>query len=152
MNLSSILSPEAVLPRLDASSKKQALRIMAAQAEALTGLDADEIFDVLMEREHKSGTGVGSGAAIPQGRFEGLSRPYALFATLTRPVEFGAPDGQPVDLIFLLLIGGVAGTEHVKSMAVASRLLRDKKLCAAMRIATDAGALHALLTSREEDV
>lgn len=151
MHLSAILSSNAVLPRLDCSTKKQALKLISEHAERITGLEADDIFDVLMEREHKSGTGVGDGAAIPHGRFERLKKTCALVATLKRPVEFGAFDGKPVDILFTLLAPSSSPTEHVKGMALASRLLRDKKFCQAMRVATDAAVLYSLLTSRDED-
>lgn len=151
MKLHSILSPEAVFPHLECASKKQALKALSEHAEALTGVDAGEIFDVLMEREHKSGTGVGDGAAVPHGRFEALTKTCMLFATLKRPIEFGAFDGKPVDILFTLLVPTSAHMEHVKGMALATRLLRDKKLCQALRVANDADTLYAILTARAED-
>ncbi len=152
MKLPVILSTKAILPWLDCPTKKNALRLLSAHAEPLTGLDADTIFDVLMQREQAVCTGVGGGAAIPQGRFENLTKTFALFATLEHPVEFGAADGEPVDLIFVLLSPVTANTEHLKSIALASRLLRNKELCQALRLIKDAGALYALLTASSDDV
>lgn len=152
MQLASILSKEAVLPRLGSATKKQALKAIAAQAESITGLEAADVFDGLMDREHASCTGVGGGVAIPQARFEGLKKTCAVFATLSHAVEFGAADGKPVDLLFALLVPKSAPTDQVKSMALASKLLRDKKLCQALRLTSDAAAMHALLTATDENI
>lgn len=147
MTLAALLSKDAVLPRLDAISKKQALKMLAVQAEKLTGLDNADIFSVMMEREQAGCTGVGEGISIPHGRFEHLDKIHALFATLSRPVEFGSADGKPVDVVFMLMTPSSANTEHLKAMAVVSRLLRDKALMRTLRDTTDAEKMHTLLTT-----
>ncbi len=152
MNLSSILQPEAVIPHLPARDKKQALKLMASPAAKITGLPEREIFSVLLEREHIGCTGMGNGVCIPHGRFEGLKRPYALFARLDKPIEFGAADGRPVDLIFLLLTPTKANTDHLKALATVSRLLRDKELCRNLRGTNDASKLHDMLVAENEEV
>lgn len=139
------------MPQLPARDKKQALKLMAVQAEKITGLSEKEIFSTLIEREHIGCTGMGNGVCIPHGRFEEMKRPQALFARLDRPIEFGAADGKPVDLIFLLLTPAEANTEHLKALAAISRLLRDKVFCADLRHTTDAKLLHTLITTRELD-
>ena len=152
MHIASILPPEAVVADLSARDKKQVLKLLAAQASKLTGLSEREIFSVLMEREHIGCTGMGNGVCIPHGRFDKLKGLHAVFAKLQKPVEFGAADGRPVDLIFLLLSPSTANTEHIKALATISRLLRHKSLCESLRKAHDAKTLHSLLTSeRGED-
>ena len=151
MNLATILPPEAVIPLLPAQDKKHALKLMAAQAARLTGLSEREIFSVLLEREQIGCTGMGNGVCIPHGRFEALKGLHAVFARLERPIEFGAVDGRPVDLIFLLLTPKAANTEHLKALATISRTLRDKQLCAELRKTGDAAKLHALLVARRDD-
>ena len=151
MNLASILPLEGVLPQLPARDKKQALRLLAVQAATLTGISEKEIFSTLIEREQIGCTGMGNGVCIPHGRFDGMQRPQALFARLDKAIEFGAADGKPVDLIFLLLTPAKANTEHLKALATISRLLRDKVFCTDLRQTTDAKLLHTLLTTRELD-
>ena len=97
-------------------------------------------------------TGMGNGVCIPHGRFAGLDSPIAILATLPRPIEFGAVDGKPVDVIFMLLTPDSANTEHLKALATISRILRDKDLCQSLRMTDDAATIHALLTAnRTED-
>ncbi|MEK7819899.1 MAG: PTS IIA-like nitrogen regulatory protein PtsN [Pseudomonadota bacterium] len=150
MDIADILTPDAVVPALRATSKKQALQDLARRAEALTGIDERAIFDVLMERERLGTTGVGNGIAIPHGKLPNIQRLRGLFARLEKPIDFQSIDDQPVDLIFLLLAPETAGADHLKALARVSRLLRDKATCEKLRGTKDAEALYALLTESRE--
>ncbi len=150
MDITDILTPDAVVSALRATSKKQALQDLARRAEALTGVDERAIFDVLMERERLGTTGVGNGIAIPHGKLPALTRLYGLFARLEKPIDFQAIDDQPVDLIFLLLAPETAGADHLKALARVSRLLRDKATCEKLRGTDEGEALYALLTESRE--
>lgn len=146
MEISELLTVEGVIPKLHATSKKQALQELAKQAAAITGLHERAIFDVLLERERLGTTGVGNGIAIPHGKLPDLTRLYGLFARLEKPIDFDSIDEQPVDLIFLLLAPESAGADHLKALARVSRLLRDKAGCEKLRGTDSAEALYAILT------
>ena len=72
-----------------------------------------------------------------------------LFAQLSEPVEFDAVDGEPVDIVFLLLAPEGAGADHLKSLARISRLLRERGSVEKLRASKDAAALYAVLTQEE---
>ena len=145
MELSTLLPQGAVLARLPVRDKKQALKQLAAFASRRANLPEREIYQVLMARENLGCTGMGGGVCIPHGRFEDLSGIQAVLATLEEPIDFGAADGRPVDIICLLLTPLDANTEHLKALAVLSRLLRDKELCARLRSAPDDPSLQTTL-------
>lgn len=149
MELQELVPQEAVIPALRASSKKQALLELAARASDITGVDAREINDVVLEREKLGTTGVGQGVAIPHGKLPGLDRLYGVFARLSQPIDFESIDEQPVDLVFLLLAPEDAGADHLKALAKVSRLLRNKGTCSKIREADGADAIHALLAVQE---
>lgn len=146
MEISDLITPEGVIAKLKVSSKKQALQELAQRAAKITGLSERRIFEGLIARERLGTTGVGQGIAIPHAKFEELDRLYALFARLDHPIDFDAVDERPVDLIFVLLAPGDAGAEHLKALALVSRLLRNQAVCAKLRGSDDAAALYALLT------
>lgn len=146
MEIAEILSPEAVIANLKATSKKQALQELARKAAAITGLSERTITDVLIERERLGSTGVGHGIAIPHGKLEKLDRMVGVFARLDKPIAFESIDERPVDLVFMLLAPLSAGAAHLKSLARVSRLLRDRSACEKLRGATSADALYAVLT------
>jgi len=146
MDLSDLISAEAVLPSLKANSKKQALQAIAEKAAMLTGLDEREILDTLVQREKLGSTGVGGGIAIPHGKPQKLTRMFGLFARLAKPIDFEALDDQPVDLIFLLLAPEGAGADHLKALARIARHLREQGVATKLRSATDTTAVYAVLT------
>jgi PTS system nitrogen regulatory IIA component len=146
MDLSDLISAEAVLPSLKVNSKKQALQAVAERAAALTGLEEREIFETLVQREKLGSTGVGGGIAIPHGKPQKLGRMFGLFARLAKPIDFEALDDQPVDLIFLLLAPEGAGADHLKALARIARHLREPGVAAKLRSAADTTALYAVLT------
>jgi PTS system nitrogen regulatory IIA component len=147
MPLNDLVAPEAVVPSLRVNSKKQALQELAARAAAICGRNEREIFEVLLQRERLGSTGIGSGIAIPHGKLAKLDRLYGVFARLERPVDFESLDGQPVDLMFLLLAPEAAGADHLKALARIARLLRDPEIARKLRESRDAEAIYAVLTA-----
>ena len=143
------LSPEAIAPGLKSASKKQALHDLAVQASRLVGRDEREIFDTLLQRERLGSTGIGEGIAIPHGKLPKLDRLFGLFARLERPIDFEAIDGEPVDMLFLLLAPEGAGADHLKALARIARMLREPGIHERIRAARDANALYAVLTQEQ---
>jgi PTS system nitrogen regulatory IIA component len=146
MLLSDLLAPQAVVPALKVNSKKQALQELAGRAAAACGRNEREVLEVLMQRERLGSTGIGNGIAIPHGKLAKLERLCGAFARLERPVDFEALDGQPVDLMFLLLAPEGAGADHLKALARIARLLRDGETTRKLRESRDAESLYAVLT------
>ena len=146
MPLLEFLSPEAVLPALRVNAKKQALHEIAAHASSLTALEERPIFESLWQRERLGSTGIGDGIAIPHGKLPGLDHLFGLVARLERPIDFEALDGQPVDIIFLLLAPEGAGADHLKALARVARVLRDPGTPERIRGTRDAAALYAVMT------
>jgi PTS system nitrogen regulatory IIA component len=145
MTITDLVAPEAIISALKVNSKKQALQELATRAAALTGQIDKVIFDVLMQREKLGTTAVGYGVAIPHGKLAKLDRLFGLFARLERPIDFEAMDGQPVDLVFLLLAPEGAGADHLKALARIARLLRDQDVAKKLRASRDAQAIYSVL-------
>src|SRR5262245_42591314 len=145
MLLTDLVAPTAIIPALRVNSKKQILQELAAKAAELCGQSERTILEILQQREKLGSTGVGNGIAIPHGKLSKLGKLFGLFARLERPVEFEALDGQPVDLVFLLLAPEAAGADHLKALARVARLLRDADVARKLRDSRDAEALYAVL-------
>jgi nitrogen PTS system EIIA component len=146
MSLTQLLKPDAVLAALRVNGKKQALQEMSERSALVSGLPAREIFDAILQRERLGSTGVGDGVAIPHGKLAKCRSIFGVFARLERPIDFEAPDGLPVDLIFMLIAPEAAGADHLKALAASARLLRNGAVAAQLRATKDPTALYALLT------
>ena len=149
MHLGDFISPDSVIPSLKAKTKKQLLQELSARAARLTGLPERDIFDVLWQRERLGSTGLGQGIAIPHGKLHGLKRIVGIFARLAEPIDFDAADGEPVDIVFLLLAPEGAGADHLKALARISRLLREGSAVGKLRASKDTSAIYAVLTEGE---
>jgi len=145
MLLTELVAPNGVIPALKVNNKKQVLQELAAKAADLSGQSERTILEILQQREKLGSTGVGGGVAIPHGKLPKLAKLFGLFARLDRPVDFEALDGQPVDLVFLLLAPETAGADHLKALARVARLLRDADVVRKLRDSRDAEALYAVL-------
>ncbi len=150
MHLSEFLDFEAIKTALPGGSKRALLQQLSSLAAHRTGLDAPAILASVTERERLASTGCGQGVAIPHGKVEGAARIYCLFARLAEPVGYKAIDGQPVDLVFLLLSPPDAGAEHLKALAAISRVTRNAVTLEKMRGARSSDALAAVLMGADE--
>ncbi len=146
MDLGDLIKPEGVIASLKAKSKKQVLHELSHKAAELTGVDERAIFETLLQRERLGSTGLGRGIAIPHGKPPGLKRITCVFARLESPIDFEATDGEPVELVFLLLAPADAGADHLKALARISRLLRDQLSLEKLKASRDRAALYAVLT------
>jgi PTS system nitrogen regulatory IIA component len=146
MEFREFLSPDAVTAHQRATSKKQLFQDIAARATDVYGLDARAVFESLCERERLGSTAMGRGVAAPHARIPSLARICATFSRLEKPLDFDAPDGEPVDLVFALFAPEDAGSDHLLALARVSRALRDPALCAKLRSCADTAALYAVLT------
>jgi PTS system nitrogen regulatory IIA component len=145
MTLDQLVGPDAILIGITPPSRKAAFHLLAQQLAPALGVEADAIFQALAEREKLGTTGFGGGIAIPHGRVAGISGIHAAVAILAQPIDYGAVDQRPVDLLFALLAPEDAGALHLKALARVSRALRDPHFAARLRGARDAGAVRAIL-------
>ena len=86
MDIGELLAEDGIVLRSGASSKRQALHVVAEAAANAMGLDAGRVMDALLEREALGSTGLGSGVAVPHARIEGLQRIFGVFVRLDTPV------------------------------------------------------------------
>lgn len=103
------------------------------------------IRDALGAREALGSTGLGRGVAIPHGRSAAIDSPRAAFVRLSTPIEFGAPDARPVDLVAALLVPSHFTDQHLQLLAELAEMFSDAELTQSLRVAVDAAALRKKL-------
>jgi len=149
MDIGELLAQDGIVLRSGASSKRQALQVVAETAAQALGLDAADLFDALMEREALGSTGLGSGVAVPHARINGLDEVRAVFVRLDTPVAYGAVDDRPVDLLFGLFAPPMDGAQHLRALAAVSRAMRSNELREQLRQARTGDAIHALFVREQ---
>ena len=151
MTISSLLTPDLVLPALPARAKAEVLETLAAHVgRAHPQVDVGCLVSAINERERLSTTALENGIAIPHVRLPGLAVPLAALARTTSGVSCGAADGQPTRLFLLLAVSAEQPGGLLKLLANAARLLSDARCRAELLEAPSAVELLAVLREHEE--
>ena len=147
MNLVSRLLPlNHVLLDLDVSSKKRLFEQIGLLFENTRQIPRSRVFDSLFDREKLGSTGLGYGVAIPHGRIKTLKEPACAFVRTTTPIAFEAPDGQPVNLVFAMLVPEHATEAHLELLSELAQMFSDARLRESLAATGDVQAAHRLIT------
>jgi PTS system nitrogen regulatory IIA component len=143
MRIAEFLSPSDTVIDVRAQDKARLLNELCNRAATTLKLDADNVCAEILKREELGSTAVGGGVAIPHARLEHLAKPFGMLARLRKPIDFDAIDGQPVDLVFLLLLPNSAPAEQLSALATVARRLRDPVTVRELRRAVDNASVYA---------
>jgi mannitol/fructose-specific phosphotransferase system IIA component (Ntr-type) len=109
---------------LAAADKAAAIRELAAAATEGKGTVVDEVVQAIEERERMYSTGLGYGVAMPHARSGELTDVRLAAGVSAVPIDFGAIDGEPVRLFFLLVGPEREAGTHVKALSRLARMVR----------------------------
>ena len=150
MSLLSKLLPVAnVILGLDVTSKKRVFEHVGLLFENALGIGRGQVFDALLARERLGSTGLGHAIAIPHGRIKGLREAAGAFVRTSAPIPFEAPDGNPVQLIFVLLVPEKATDLHLQILSELAQMFSDKEMRAQLAALPDARDVQRLISEWE---
>ncbi|MGQ7246920.1 PTS IIA-like nitrogen regulatory protein PtsN [Halomonas sp. V046] len=146
MTLDAILPPERTLYDVPGGSKKRVLEFFSTFiAQNTPSLDSQEVFSRLIGRERLGSTGIGNGVAIPHARSPHCKAPICGFLKLAEPIDFDAIDGEPVDLVFVLLVPEEADDAHLALLGQVAGVMNDAETRQRLRHASSQRELHERL-------
>lgn len=132
------LDQHNVLLDLQARTKEEVLQEMAtALQKQCPQIELENLCSALRERELIGSTGVGNGVAIPHGKVSGLDRIIYGFGRSRDGVPFDAIDNQPAHYFFMILSPVNAAEQYLKTLASASRMLKQQAILRSLRLAKD---------------
>jgi PTS system nitrogen regulatory IIA component len=147
MKISDLLSPGDVMTDVSASDKQKLLRTLAHKGGAIVDVLPEQVLAELQRREELGSTGIGGGVALPHARFHQVDRPIGVLVRLRKRIDFEAVDGEPVDLVFLLLLPEAPAGDQLGALASIARKLRNAHVTAALRKAADGPQMYRALIS-----
>ncbi|WP_108649206.1 PTS IIA-like nitrogen regulatory protein PtsN [Dongshaea marina] len=147
MNLIELLTRDCTQSAVPCRSKKHAFEIISELAAENLDRPALPILEALLNRENIGSTAIGQGIAIPHGRLADLEQATAVLITLQEPLDFDALDGQPVDLLFALLVPEDQCQLHLKTLSLIAKTLNQRSFSQKLRNAKDSEELYELITS-----
>lgn len=141
MNRIAELLPESnVAVGLDAATKRDLFAAVAGMFETSGDISRNIVVDALTAREKLGSTGLGQGIAIPHGRIKGLKDARGAFARLAQPIPFDAPDGRPVNQVFVLLVPEHATERHLELLSELAQMFSERAFRERLAAAPDARA------------
>ena len=144
MSISDVLSEDMILTEVAADSKRHLLEQISTFVAEQKGLDKSAVFEAVLERENLGSTGYGNGVAFPHARLEGLKGVATVFARLKTPIDYDALDGNPVDMVAFMISPENSGDDHLRTLAIFSRVLKNPDICKQIRAAKNA---HEIFTA-----
>lgn len=106
---------------------------------------AQDIYESLFAREKLGTTALGHGIAIPHGRVKACQKATAVLILLDEPIDYDAPDGQPVDIVFSILVPEQADNEQLRCLAEIAKVLSEPSIVSQIRHAHCGDALFDIL-------
>lgn len=147
MNIQRILSPKRTFTDITGSSRKRVLEKVSSRiAEQIAGVEPDDVFDALIQREMMGSTGLGEGIAIPHCRLQNCPTVIGCLVRLREAIDFESSDDEPVDLLFVLLVPSEADDEHIETLAELATLFSKADFRERLRNAESDEALYQAAT------
>jgi PTS system nitrogen regulatory IIA component len=152
MKIIDLLTPESILPEMQAANKKGALEELAKTlVPGSDGLDLSKVMEVLLDRERLGSTGIGDNIAIPHGKLAQLSHLVLSFGRSLKGVDFDSMDGKPSHLFFMLLAPVNSAGLHLKALAKISRMLMSQTFRDNLMKAEGAEEIYRLVAERDAE-
>jgi fructose-specific phosphotransferase system IIA component len=127
MQISEFLSTDMIKVGLESTSKKDVIIEMVDILEKAGKIkDKETIIKALMERENLGTTGIGQGVALPHAKTDLVQDVSIVLGISKKGINFSSLDGEPVYIIFMFLSPEKSASLHLKVLAKASQLLKDK--------------------------
>ncbi len=146
MSLEKIIKPDGVLCNAMARSKKHCLEILSELlVRSNPDIASELIFECLIDRERLGCTSLSKGAAFPHCRVEGIEQSNAALIKLSEPVDFDSADGEPVDIVFGMMVPTDLDDSHVADIKLVTQVLSDEGLRARLRGMNSSNDLYEAL-------
>jgi len=146
MLIEEIIKPDGVLCNATARSKKHCLEILSELlVRSIPEISSDVIFRCLNDRERLGCTSLDKGAAFPHCRVTDIESSSAALIKLSEPIEFDAADGEPVDIIFGMMVPTELDDGDFADIKMITTMLADEALRGRLRSTNSSSDLYAAL-------
>src|SRR5690606_1990995 len=143
--LEELLDVGSFFPRLQATTRAEAIRELAAPAAAAAGRDEAAVAEAVLNRERVMSTGLGQEVAVPHARLDGLKKPVLVLGHAPEGIDFDSPDGEPARLIFLLLTPRDDISAQLQIMGQIARLFQSPAARAVVYESDSVDVVRALI-------
>ncbi|MCF6245817.1 MAG: PTS sugar transporter subunit IIA [Desulfobacula sp.] len=151
MKISQLLDKNTIIADLKSTDKSGVIAELAAAISECTKATADQIAEVLKEREQLGSTGIGGGIAIPHGKLDLVDTIVVGFGLSPKGLEYDSLDNKPVHIFFVLLTPVNSTGGHLKVLAQISKLLKMEQFKKGLMASTSVDEIYDLIKEQDED-
>lgn len=148
MTLSDILTPDSIIPALQATNRWEAIDELIRCLVAAGRIKAEHleaVRAVVQRRERSMSTGIGYGIGIPHASTDLIQEVVGAFGRSQTGIDFEALDNQRVNLVVLFLVPQGQFQKHLHTLADIAKLLHKRELRQAIEQAPDAAAIYEII-------
>ena len=151
MKISQLLDKNAILSDLKSTDKNSVIAELAVAISTCTKASADQITEVLKEREELGSTGIGGGIAIPHGKLNFVETIVVGFGLSQNGLEYDSLDNKAVHIFFVLLTPVNSTGGHLKVLAQISKLLKMEEFKKSLIASTSVDEIYDLIKEQDEE-
>ena len=151
MKILDYLKEEWVIPDLKGTDKRAVLEeLSGVLVNPCQVASAEELLQVLLDREKLGSTGIGEGIAIPHGRLKKLKHFFIAFGRSVKGVDFDSIDRHPSQLFFLVLAPENSAVDNLKLLGRIVTLLKDASFKKRLMEASSTEELFRVISEEDE--
>ena len=153
MKICEVLDKSTVIPELESTTKEDVIaELLNLFKDDKRVLNLDEVKSSVMEREKIMSTGVGNGFGIPHCKTNKVDGILAAFGKTKNPIDFDALDGNPVNLIFLLICNDNLVAPHIKLLSRISLLMNNSEIRDKLNAAKTTEEIYDIFECKDGDL
>lgn len=151
MKVSELLKPEFIISDLKGETKEELINELIDLFKDDSRIeDIEKVRSAVLDREKVMSTGVGKGFAIPHGKTNAVKEIIGAFGKIKDGIDYDALDGNPVQLVFLLIGKDNLISTHIKLLSRISRLMNKDDFRHRLVEANSADEIVKLFSDEEE--
>ncbi len=150
MKISDFLSEKVIIPELKSTNKFQAIEELIDIFNSDPRVeDIEDVKKNVFVRENIMSTGIGKGFAVPHGKSDSIKEIIAAFGRSTKGIDYEALDGEPVNLIFLIVGRNDMISAHIKLLSRISRMMNKDDFRERLISASNAEEIYKIFIEEE---
>ncbi len=154
MKFSDFVRTEAINAELTSTDKEGVVREMIAGMVSKGLLEDNEqesIVAAILKREELGSTGIGRGIAVPHTKHSSVDKPVGTVGVSHQGVDFQSLDGEPVQLLFMLISPPDQPSEHLRALENISKQLQDETFCRFLKQSKTADDIKQILQEADNN-
>ncbi len=151
MRITDLLKKNGIALNVNLSGKSEAIDKLVSLHEKCGNLKNTAVYkEGILKREKMGTTAIGMEIAIPHAKSDAVKSPALTAITVADGVDYGAPDGAPCKLLFMIA-ATTDGDVHLEVLARLMQMLMDETFTAKLKTAKTPDEFLAIIDAKETE-